>query len=52
MVKLLLWLLLATWLVTGIYLSDSRGAIEVEPTGPFDILSLVLGRHRAWSPSW
>ena len=43
-VKLLLWLLLAGAIVTGLYLSDRRGAIEVAPTGPLDILSLVLGR--------
>lgn len=44
MVKLLLWLLLATGLAAAVYLSDSRGAIEVAPTGPLDILSLILGR--------
>jgi TRAP-type C4-dicarboxylate transport system permease small subunit len=44
LVKVFLWLLLPTTLVTGILLSDTRGTIEVEATGPFDILSLVLGR--------
>lgn len=44
LVRVLLWLLLAGSLVTAVYLSDTRGAIEVEPTGPFDILSLVLAR--------
>ena len=43
-VRVFLWLLLAAVLAAGLYLSDSRGAIEVEPTGPFDILSLILGR--------
>jgi TRAP-type C4-dicarboxylate transport system permease small subunit len=36
-------LLFAT-VITGLYLSDSPGAIEVETTGPFDILSLILAR--------
>lgn len=32
-------------LLTGsLYLSDTRGAIEIEPDGFFDIVSLVLGR--------
>ncbi|WP_172296896.1 TRAP transporter small permease subunit [Pseudoruegeria sp. HB172150] len=31
-------------LLTSIYLSDRRGSIEIEPTGPFDILSLICGR--------
>ena len=44
LVRVFLWLLLATSLVAALYLSDTRGAIEVEPTGPLDILSLVLGR--------
>jgi TRAP-type C4-dicarboxylate transport system permease small subunit len=44
MVKLLLWLLLGATLFIGLYLSDTRGAIEVEPTGPLDILTLVLSR--------
>jgi len=42
--KLFLWLMLAASAVTSIYLSDSRGAIEVQPTGPLDILSLVCAR--------
>lgn len=43
-VRVFLWLLLAASLATGLYLSDSRGAIEVEVTGPVDILSLIFGR--------
>ncbi|SME91230.1 TRAP-type mannitol/chloroaromatic compound transport system, small permease component [Tistlia consotensis] len=43
-VRVFLWLLLAACLATGLYLSDTRGAIEVEVTGPLDILSLILGR--------
>jgi TRAP-type C4-dicarboxylate transport system permease small subunit len=43
-VKATLWLVLATLVVSGIYLSDSQGMIEQAPTGPFDILSLVLSR--------
>ncbi|XDA97258.1 TRAP transporter small permease [Sulfitobacter sp. LCG007] len=30
--------------LAGIYLSDFRGSIEPGPTGPFDILSLVISR--------
>lgn len=33
-----------TLLIASIYLSDTRGAIEVEPSGFFDIVSLVLSR--------
>jgi len=44
LVKILLWLVLAASLATALYLSDTRGAIEVKPTGPLDIISLVLGR--------
>ncbi|MCB1494258.1 MAG: TRAP transporter small permease [Bauldia sp.] len=44
LVRVFLWFILATSLVTSLYLSDTRGAIEVEPTGPLDIFSLVLGR--------
>jgi TRAP-type C4-dicarboxylate transport system permease small subunit len=44
LVRVFLWLLLAAALVTGVYLSDTRGSIEVVPTGPLDILSLVMGR--------
>lgn len=31
-------------LSTGMFLSDTRGAIEPEPTGFFDIISLILAR--------
>ncbi|MCB1486013.1 MAG: TRAP transporter small permease [Bauldia sp.] len=44
LVRAFLWILLATAIVTALYLSDTRGSIEVEPTGPLDILSLILGR--------
>lgn len=44
LVKLMLWLLLAASLVASVYLSDTKGAIEVAPTGPMDILSLILSR--------
>lgn len=43
-VRVFLWLLLAASLSTALYFSDTRGAIEVEVTGPFDVLSLILGR--------
>jgi TRAP-type C4-dicarboxylate transport system permease small subunit len=43
-VKLLLWLIFGCAITTGLYLSDTRGMIEVEATGPMDILSLVLAR--------
>ena len=42
--KLFLWLLLAASIAASLYLSDSRGAIEVEPTGPMDILSLIFAK--------
>lgn len=32
------------FLFASIYLSDFRGAIETEPTGPFDIFSLICAR--------
>ncbi len=44
LVKLLLWLMLAATIVASIYLSDTRAAIEVAPTGPIDMLSLILSR--------
>lgn len=44
MVQAMLWLLGAALLFTSIYLSDRIGAIEQDPTGPFDIISLVLSR--------
>ena len=34
----------ATVILAGIYLSDFQGSIEQAPTGPMDIVSLVLGR--------
>lgn len=44
----LVWAMLAALLASvvlgGVYLSDMRGAIEPERTGPFDILSLILSR--------
>ena len=43
-VEIFLWLLLAASLTSALYLSDSRAAIEVQPTGPLDILTLILGR--------
>ncbi len=43
-VQLMLWSLLAALLSTSIYLSDTVGAIEDEPQGFFDILSLVTSR--------
>jgi TRAP-type C4-dicarboxylate transport system permease small subunit len=44
LVRVFLWVLLFATVITGLYLSDSPGAIEVETTGPFDILSLILAR--------
>ncbi|MCA0995756.1 TRAP transporter small permease subunit [Alloyangia pacifica] len=44
MVSVMLWALLAALLFGSLYLSDTRGSIEIEPTGPLDILSLVLSR--------
>lgn len=43
-VPVMLIVLLLALLITSIYLSDTRGTIEIEPSGFFDILSLVLGR--------
>jgi TRAP-type C4-dicarboxylate transport system permease small subunit len=43
-VQLMLWSLLAALVFSSAYLSDSIGHIESRPTGPFDILSLVLSR--------
>lgn len=39
-----LWMLLGAILSSAIYLSDTIGAIEPAPKGPFDILSLICGR--------
>lgn len=33
-----------TLLISSVYLSDSRGAIEIQPSGFFDIISLILSR--------
>ena len=43
-VKALLWSMTAAFIITAIYLSDTRGSIECEPTGPADIVSLVCSR--------
>jgi TRAP-type C4-dicarboxylate transport system permease small subunit len=43
-VQILLWSLLAGLVSTAIYLSDTVGAIEDQPEGFFDILSLVTSR--------
>ncbi|WP_226624355.1 TRAP transporter small permease subunit [Alloyangia pacifica] len=43
-VSVMLWSLLAALVFGSVYLSDRRGSIEIEPTGPLDILSLVLSR--------
>jgi len=42
--RVFLWLLLPTCVVTSAYLSDTRGRIEVEPSGPVDVFSLILAR--------
>tara|TARA_R110000751_G_scaffold131275_4_gene233594 strand:+ start:18443 stop:19255 length:813 start_codon:yes stop_codon:yes gene_type:complete len=34
----------ATLLIASVYLSDSRGTIEVQPSGFFDIVSLIFSR--------
>jgi len=44
MVQLMLGLLSASIVLVSVYLSDTRGAIEEEATGPFDILSLICSR--------
>ncbi|MBL4915689.1 TRAP transporter small permease subunit [Szabonella alba] len=43
-VKLALWSLFAALLLGSVYLSDIRGAIEIEAEGFFDWISLVLSR--------
>jgi TRAP-type C4-dicarboxylate transport system permease small subunit len=43
-VQLMLWSLLAALIFSSLYLSDTVGAIESEPEGFFDILSLVTSR--------
>ncbi len=43
-VQLMLWSLLAALLFSSIYFSDTVGAIEDQPQGFFDILSLVTSR--------
>ncbi|WP_353471427.1 TRAP transporter small permease [Salipiger sp. H15] len=44
LVSVMLWLLFAALIFGSLILSDRRGSIEIEPTGPLDILSLVLSR--------
>ena len=44
LVAVMLYALAGALLFISIYLSDSRAAIEVEPDGIFDIISLVLSR--------
>ncbi|AUC52073.1 MAG: TRAP transporter small permease subunit [Sagittula sp.] len=44
LVQALLISILLALLFSSLYLSDFKGVIEVERTGPFDIFSLVLGR--------
>lgn len=43
-VALMLWAIAGSILFASLYLSDTRGAIETEPDGFFDILSLVCSR--------
>lgn len=43
-VRIMLWLMFLALLTSAIYLSDTVGAIEPEPTGPLDYLSLVCAR--------
>lgn len=38
------WLMVFSAFIIGVYLSDSQGAIESDPTGFFDIISLILSR--------
>jgi len=44
LVAIMLWAIFGSILFASIYLSDTRGAIETEPDGFFDILSLVCSR--------
>ncbi|HBM59383.1 TRAP transporter small permease subunit [Salipiger marinus] len=44
LVSVMLWTLAAAVFFGALYFSDVRGAIETEPTGPLDIVSLVLSR--------
>lgn len=44
LVQALLWSLFLAVLAAAAYLSDRRGSIEPERTGPFDIFSLILSR--------
>ncbi|AWI82854.1 hypothetical protein CEW88_03730 [Alloyangia pacifica] len=44
LVSVMLWSLFAALIFSSLYLSDRRGSIEIAPTGPLDILSLVLSR--------
>ena len=43
-VQVFLYSLLAVMVLIGIYTSDIQGTIEGDPTGPMDIVSLVIGR--------
>ena len=43
-VKLALWSLAGALFFASVYLSDTRGSIEIEATGPLDIVALVLSR--------
>lgn len=43
-VHLALWSLFGALFFASVYLSDTRGAIEIEPTGLFDYIALVLSR--------
>ncbi len=44
MVQLMLFAIAGSILTVSLYLSDTRGAIEFEPDGVFDIISLVCAR--------
>lgn len=44
LVSVMLWAIFGAILFASLYLSDTRGAIEYEPDGVFDIISLVCSR--------
>lgn len=44
LVSVMLWAIAGSILFVSLYLSDTRGAIETEPDGFFDIVSLVCSR--------
>jgi TRAP-type C4-dicarboxylate transport system permease small subunit len=44
LVSAMLWATAISLFFVSLYTSDDKGAIEAERTGPFDILSLILGR--------